>query len=132
MGHSIFVISAVGAEPEVREERARMLEILCGKDAFDDIICIDYFESKQDKIIEMGGEVLIDDGLSNISHAIEAGIAGILVRGEHNAALINDTLAGKSVDTAFWHFDEKHARLVREKAIIADGWPDIVSAIGKL
>ncbi|MDR3126048.1 MAG: hypothetical protein LBT92_00245 [Rickettsiales bacterium] len=129
MGHSIFVLSAAGGDPEIQRSRAEALVRLCGEDAFDDIICIDYFQSKADKLAEMGADVLIDDGLSNISHAIESGMRGILVRVAQNAKLIDDMLAGKSVDIAFWHFDDEHSKLVREKAAIADGWPEITVAV---
>jgi hypothetical protein len=128
----MFVLSAAGAEPEVQRARAEMLVRLCGNDAFEDIICIGYTQFKRDKLVEMGAGALIDDGLTNIAHALEAGIAGIFVKAEQNAALIDALMAGKSVDTAFWHFDDAQADLVREKAIIANGWPEIVSSVGKL
>ncbi|MDR1008789.1 MAG: hypothetical protein LBL52_00875 [Rickettsiales bacterium] len=127
LGHKLHVLTAIGDDEDVKRRRVRHLRSLFG-DAFEDIVCIGPFEKKKDWLVRMDAGALIDDGTSNISGALELGLLGVLFRCAENSALIDEIMSTGRVEQSFWRRD---GSLVRDKAVIADGWRGAVRAIEK-
>jgi FMN phosphatase YigB (HAD superfamily) len=132
MGHTLFVLSSIGDEPDVLERRRRHLESIFGRDVFDDVICVARFDDKGKWLAETGADVLIDDGPANTTRAIECGVRAIWFHCPENDHMVKAVMSGGKkggVRGHFWPFD---AETLRRKAIVADGWPDAVKIIAEL
>ncbi len=129
MGHKIYVLTAVGDDKNIQKRRQSQLISLVGNGVFEDIICIDVFVTKKEKMLEIGADILVDDGASNIFGALEIGVVGIWLRCPENKQMMNDVLSDNYNNPEhFWEFD---ARMLRDRAIVAYDWNDVVDIIEK-
>jgi len=131
-GHTLYVLTAIGGndEPKTLARRKAQLESLVGENIFEDIIHVERFESKSDKLRDIGAEILVDDSAGNTTDAIRLGIHGIWFMCPENAHIYESVMSGNN-DTLgnFWKFD---AELLRGKALVANGWDDVLEIIQKL
>ncbi|MDR1826387.1 MAG: hypothetical protein LBQ49_01700 [Rickettsiales bacterium] len=128
-GHDLHVITAVGGQDDsgAQDRRREYLESLVGKNVFTKITHVAMFESKKDLMAKIGAEVLVDDGSANITAALELGMRGIWFRFRANKYIIDRVMSGDDGNRdSFWTYD---AKLLREKAVVADGWEEVVRII---
>lgn len=125
-GHELYVLTAVGGGDDIVERRRKHIETLVGTDVLADTIHVEPLESKKDKLIEIGAEVLVDDGGNHITSALEIGMTGIWFRCPENAARLDKIMNGDDNYNGGWKLDTK---LLRDKAIVANGWADVLKII---
>jgi len=86
-GYRFVVLTSFGTEPHAVELRRRNLVKLFG-DIFDEIICLETNETKEEKLIELyakyGNVPWIEDHPVNVDLGIEAGLDGYLMEHKHN------------------------------------------------
>jgi hypothetical protein len=103
------------------------LESLVGKGIFEDIIHVAPFASKKDCLGDIGADVLVDDGASNTTHALELGINGIWFMCPENAHIYKQVISEDNNGREWMlPFD---AELLRNKALIANDWEDVLEII---
>jgi FMN phosphatase YigB (HAD superfamily) len=120
-GHDLYVLSAIGSDSG--KARKHYIEKVFGHGVFSDVICIDPMDSKKEVLQQLKAQVLVDDGATNISDALELGIHGIWKSCPENSEMIRAILFGKEdVSLSYWRANQK---LVAKKAIIAKNWHDI-------
>jgi 5'(3')-deoxyribonucleotidase len=121
-GHDLYVLSAISSDPALGKARKQHVEEIFGSKTFSDVICIDPMDSKKEILKKLDAKILVDDGVTNISDAIELGIYGIWKRCPENTEIMNAVLLGRDVPMSYWRADKER---VRKKAIIAKDWHDI-------
>lgn len=124
-GHSLFVLTGIGDDPNVQKRRQKYLSEMFGDDTFSDVICINAFESKADVMKKMSADILIDDGAIYINDAIKNGAHGIWLSRPYNAHLMNSA-AGKCC------FESNLDKDVMGRARIAENWPHVVEIVNSL
>ena len=128
-GHSLFILSCCSDNPEIRRRRADHLQRLFGN-IFDDVVCISPTASKRDKMIELSGDALVDDGMSNIQAAIDLSMLPVLFRNDNvNGELVDKMRNGvgeHNFTQSFWKYDFKK---VRDGAVVANNWDEVVSEL---
>jgi len=86
-GYRFVVLTSFGTEPHAVELRKRNLVKLFG-DIFDDIICIETTETKEEKLADLykkyGNAKWIEDHPVNVDLGIAAGFDGLLMEHKHN------------------------------------------------
>ena len=130
-GHELYVLTAVGKEPEIIAKRRQNIENIFGTDVFTDFIGEDRTTpNKGDVMKKIGATVLIDDGLGHISSALNAGLHGILYKFHGNEKIIDAVMSGSPLPHKLWWTSDTD--IIRDKAIVANNWPEVVAAVEKI
>jgi hypothetical protein len=131
-GHDLCILSCCSDNPEIRSRRGDHLARVFGRGVFDDVVCIPPGASKKDKMAELAGGALVDDGMSNIQAAIELGMLPILFRNDKvNGEFVDKMLSYRDGEPhilvqSFWKYDFKK---VQGNAFVANNWNEIVSEL---
>ena len=127
-GHSLATLSASTVDPQVMERKIALLKTIFGEDIFDEFYFIGVFESKKERLMKTGANVLIDDGLANVTNALDLGMTGIALKTKQNAKYIDwlaDENTSGQITPSFWTYDKDKLK----NAKIANDWQQVLKII---